>query len=377
MDKYMKKFLISSILIVLITFSVNADPSPHVNAHKLTDEYLLGFVQGLFVYSYELRPDAVSVKNSVVYVRADRIDGDLPPEQFIKKLKKSLFRFRGIKEIVLCESGHSTGLDCVKKETPVDGFLPAHSLFRPLIADPKWPRFSLAYQSYTKNPIYKQGFAPNAGASIPIYRAVGDGSEWELGIQGNISSIFNLDSSSHDLINADYYISLPLTFRTGPWTTMVRVYHQSSHLGDEFLLSALGRRTTRVNLSYEGLDALLSFNYPIDGMEFRLYGGGGYLIHKQPSNLKPLKLQAGAEYYAARTFWRGRIRPVTGLDVKIEQYAGWKPNVSFKTGFQFENSVLRGNKVQLMLEAYSGKWMNGQFFNIRVKYLGLGLHVFL
>jgi hypothetical protein len=35
-----------------------------------------------------------------------------------------------------------------------------------------------------------------------------------------------------------------------------RVLHQSSHLGDEFLLR---NRTTRINLSYEALDLLLSY----------------------------------------------------------------------------------------------------------------------
>jgi hypothetical protein len=47
---------------------------------------------------------------------------------------------------------------------------------------------------------------------------------------------FDLDSTSDDLLNADYVVGLPLTFRRAGFSARGRFYHQSSHLGDELLL---------------------------------------------------------------------------------------------------------------------------------------------
>ncbi|MFP4087106.1 MAG: DUF1207 domain-containing protein [Desulfobacteraceae bacterium] len=62
---------------------------------------------------------------------------------------------------------------------------------------------------------------------------------------------------------------------------MARLYHQSSHLGDEYLLRD---NTSRENLSYEGVEVLLSYNL-IESL--RIYGGGGDLIHRSSSSLPP------------------------------------------------------------------------------------------
>ncbi len=51
---------------------------------------------------------------------------------------------------------------------------------------------------------------------------------------------FDLSAPSSDLINTDYVVGVPLSWRSGGWSTRVRLYHQSSHLGDEFLLGRPG-----------------------------------------------------------------------------------------------------------------------------------------
>ena len=82
----------------------------------------------------------------------------------------------------------------------------------------------------------------------------------EFGIQAGVFAIFDLDAESLDLINADYLIGIPLVFRKGNFSNMTRIFHQSSHLGDEFLLR--GRAEKRVNLSYEAGNSIFSYNLP-------------------------------------------------------------------------------------------------------------------
>ncbi len=99
----------------------------------------------------------------------------------------------------------------------------------------------------------------------------------QIGIQGAVFALFNLDAPSHDLINADYWIGLPVSYRKGLWSFFGRVYHQSSHLGDEFLLDTPG--VNRINLSYEESEALASY----DWRKWRFYASGGYIFHSEPT----------------------------------------------------------------------------------------------
>jgi hypothetical protein len=69
-----------------------------------------------------------------------------------------------------------------------------------------------------------------------------------------------MNAPSTDLINTDYVVGIPLSWRSGLFSTRVRLYHQSTHLGDEFVLHNPG--VNRVNYSYEEAEAILSLNAP-------------------------------------------------------------------------------------------------------------------
>src|SRR5260370_9352053 len=68
------------------------------------------------------------------------------------------------------------------------------------------------------------------------------------------------------------------------------VFHQSSNLGDEFLLRS---RIERVNLTYESVDLKLSYDLP---WGFRVYGGGGSLFDQEPADLPPWAGPGGVEF---------------------------------------------------------------------------------
>ncbi len=108
-------------------------------------------------------------------------------------------------------------------------------------------------------------------------------------MDGALFAQFNMDSPSHDLINADYTVGIPLTFRYEEFSMRVRLYHQSSHLGDEYLLRY---HPKRVNLSYEAFSLLLARDFG----RFRLYGGGEYRLDRDPSTLSPGMAEWGLEY---------------------------------------------------------------------------------
>lgn len=250
--------------------------------------------------------------------------------------------------------------------------LPKGLLFKPLRADPRWPRFSVAYRYFLDDEDLEHVGAANFGESIALVRgpAFWDG-HWEAGIQGGVFSIFDLAAESHDLINADYWIGFPLTYRHGGFATMGRVFHQSSHLGDEFVLRGT---TDRVNLSYEGIDLKLSQDI---SETLRLYAGAGYLFHREPSDLEPWSAQAGLELTSPWTIFSDTLRPLTALDIQAHQENGWNGDVSLKAGVQWESLSVVERKLAAMLEYYTGRNPNGQFYDHDIEYLGLELSLSL
>ncbi len=117
-------------------------------------------------------------------------------------------------------------------------FLPRGYVFRPLLADPKEPRFS-ANLLYTRYPPHDtRGASVSLGGNIGILAGAQPAKDfqWQLSISGGVFSEFDIDAQSSDLINADYQIGFPITFSWRRFSARIRPYHQSSHIGDEYLL---------------------------------------------------------------------------------------------------------------------------------------------
>ena len=91
-------------------------------------------------------------------------------------------------------------------------FLPTNQLFQPLLADPRWPHFSASFQRCINDEQFCNAASTNFWESFGIYRFR---SSWkstiELGIQAGVFVIFDIDSQSFDLINADYLVGIPFT----------------------------------------------------------------------------------------------------------------------------------------------------------------------
>lgn len=249
------------------------------------------------------------------------------------------------------------------------GLLPGGQLFRPFIADPRWPHFAAAYQYYLNEPDVTHVGAVSFGETFTLYRErIGRG-WWEVGVQAGVFAVFDLAAESKDLINADYVVGLLGGYRYGNFSALGRLFHQSSHVGDEFLIG--NRVRNRVNLSYESVDLRLSYEFFRDA--FRVYGGGGFLFDQEPASLKPWSLQWGAEF---RSPWPGPDsvwRPIAAIDMQNREENDWHVDISARAGVQFEG-VLVSRNLQLLLEYFRGHSPNGQFYKQKLDYLGLGMH---
>jgi hypothetical protein len=255
---------------------------------------------------------------------------------------------------------------------------PDDDVFRPVLADPKQPQFFAAYQAVRLTDDRKSvnvgsvGFGENFG----FYTQREGCNGWQVGLLAGVFAQFNLDAPSSDLINADYVIGIPVSWRQGPWSTRARLYHQSSHVGDEFLLGNPG--FNRVNLSFEEAEALVSYDY----RWARVYAGGGYLIHREPSTLDRAKVQWGGELRGStmispvlsKQLAGLQMTPVLGADFKTFEELQWFINASVVGGFEWSREG-SNRRFRLLVNYYHGFNPYGQFFNQKIESVGAGLYL--
>jgi len=254
---------------------------------------------------------------------------------------------------------------------------PQDAIHCPLLADPKEPRSFVSVlrgafrtlddpSAGNKTTIASIGLGDTFGLVRWNGREAGDGVQ--IDVVGAVFAQFDLNAPSKDLINADYTIGFPITFRTHGFSTRVRVYHQSSHLGDEFLLrdSAIQRE----NLSFESIELLISQEIHA----LRVYAGAERLFRREPTTVGASVFHGGAEF---RSGHAGPVQMVAAVDVKSTELHDWSPAISGRAGIELVRSSASGHParlVTLMLELYNGPSPYGQFFQDDISYAGFGIH---
>lgn len=361
---------------VIALLAIGWTSLPTAHAAQPSDDFIRGYASAVVAMNYPAGVESIRVDDGVVY-----LDGVTLSEKEQTELHKMLSDVEGVIRVeFVTEIKRTDTTDVHLKEKkqasePDDQlpvFLPTTPLFQSLLADPRWPHFSASLQRYIDDEQLRNVASTNFGESFGIYRSRGPWeSTMELGIQAGVFAIFDIDSESFDLINADYFVGIPFTIKKGDFANLTRIFHQSSHLGDEFLLR--GQTDERINLSYEGVNNLFSYHLPAG---FRLYAGGGYIFHREPSGLDPWSTQAGLGFRSPRLWLKGSLRPVAGIDVQNRQESDWATDVSARAGIQFENPDFLSRKLQLLFEYYNGKSPNGQFYENNIEFFGLGLHFF-
>lgn len=350
------------------------------------DAYLEGYAAALLEHRFGLLDANLDVRDGVL-----RLDPRVLPEARREAISGALSGIAGLEVEVLAPADVVAAPEPAppaavveperRDEPPVppehevtlvsggQGWLPPEALFGDLIADPRWPRFSASLQSYHRDPELDTVFSANFGATLPVYGWTAWGGQWQIGAQAGVFSIFDLESDSFDLINADYLVGAPLQVRYGDFSGQLRVYHDSSHLGDEYVLR---ERVDRVNLSYEVLDALLSYEL-FDVL--RVYGGGGAIVRSEP-DLDPWLAQAGLELISPDPLIGNLLYPVAAFDFQTAEELDWDQNYSVRAGLEVRTEVLEERRLQFLLEYFNGRSPHGQFYDRSLEYFGAGLHFF-
>jgi hypothetical protein len=343
--------------------------SPAAAADRVGDEFLTGYIASVLERDLHWQRNSYRLKVEGGVATITLFKDDLVRREAADKQLRTIDGLRKVAIVVdPADRGKPGAVSRVMGLTGEGKVFPVGDVFRPLLADPKQPQFFVSINHFESSDVQYTVASVGFGETFGMYRFLGsrEGDGLQLSVEGAIFARFDMEASSHDLINADYTIGIPATYRYGDNSLRFRIYHQSSHLGDEFLLSA--NPPDRVNLSYEAIELILSREWH----GWRVYGGGEYLIHKEPDDLKPMSAHWGIEYRSSKPLlWNAR--PVAGVDMKSFEEHNWNIDTSVKAGLEFGQPNPGHRRLRVMAEWYKGYDPRGQFYGNKVEYYGLGV----
>ncbi len=347
-----------TLVVLLFLYATAAPADPDVS----DDAYLTGYLSALLERQLLWRPDSFRVETHAG-IATVTLFTDQPDR--VRATENTLAGVKGLRGIqVRTQSSGTVGAPPYSLQHPIGDLFPS------LLADPKALQSSLAFARVDADTASINAALVAIGGDFGFYRQRGkpDGYEWQLGIFAGVFSQFNLDAPSKDLINTDYLIGFPLTFRHNTFSGRLRISHQSSHLGDESILR--GTAPTRVDVDFEAVDLLLAK----DIGNWRAYAGGEYIFRRTHIDLDRSALIAGVDYRSQTDLlWNARL--VGGVHARWLQQRDWAAGTSLKIGLESgpPQPMRRGSR--LMLEAYKGYAPFGQFFVYDITYYGLGYYV--
>jgi len=224
--------------------------------------------------------------------------------------------------------------------------MPNNLIYTSYLAGPKEPRIGTVWYDDTApdpaNPFVSNGWLwdTTLGGRASILRYGSDPvlhpQGFEVQIEG--AAFVRLDpQDDRDLRSADYRFGVPLVYGVGRWQTKLAYYHNSAHLGDEFML----KHPTFPRVNYVR-DCIVWGNsyYFFDWL--RLYGEVGYAFFNAGGS-KPWEFQCGTELIQARPTG-GRGAPFLAVNGMSRQELDWGGNVCVQTGWAW-----RGRRSEKLL----------------------------
>lgn len=187
-----------------------------------------------------------------------------------------------------------------------------------------------------------------------------------LGFGSQVYGRFSLGDRKSALISNDWVVGLNTTARFGAWTLTGEIYHESSHLGDEY-----GDRfdASRLDWTREVAAAWLTYGTgPV-----RITGNLSYVLIDELGLERPgAALAADYEGRPAGHFLGGVVRPVAGVFFEGAAATSWRISSSARVGIAIA-AASGGRELGIALIAHDGLSTQRQFFRRESRYLGAEL----
>ncbi len=184
-----------------------------------------------------------------------------------------------------------------------------------------------------------------------------------LGLGTQVYGRFSLSDSKTSLISVDWVAGLNTTALLGSMAVTMQLYHESSHLGDEY-----GDRfqAQRLDWSREVVAGWITYA----AGQWKLTGGASYVLY-DGLGLPRAGAAVGLDWGAGRhRFLTRPFEPIVGLYTEGNASTDWRLSTSAKLGVAVRGKG-GGRSVGVALIGHDGLSTQRQFFRRESRYLGL------
>lgn len=199
------------------------------------------------------------------------------------------------------------------------------------------------------------------GEGIPVLLLRDGPTPWTLDLALAAQARFSLTDPKSALLGTDWTVGFTAHGPVGRLRVAAQLYHESSHLGDEY-----AERFGVTRLDWTREIARLWVGLPLGGTELRL-GLGRVLADELglPPGLATLAVDhRGKDGMVGRT--PGRL--ILGVVAEATGAQDWNPSVALRAGVEL--GPRRGRRMALSLVAYDGWSTQRQFWTQRSRYVG-------
>ena len=189
-----------------------------------------------------------------------------------------------------------------------------------------------------------------------------------LGFGTQVYGRFSLGDRKSALISNDWVVGINTTAVLGAWRLTGEVYHESSHLGDEY-----GDRfgASRLDWTREVAGAWLTYG----AGPLSVTGNLSYVLIDELDLDRPgAALAADWDGRSFGSFLGGRVRPVGGVFFEGTAATSWRISSSAKLGVAVAGGI-GGREVGIALIAHDGLSTQRQFFRRESRYIGAELRL--
>lgn len=256
-------------------------------------------------------------------------------------------------------------VNAAAEHTPYGLFPESERVFRQLEADPRRIRLGASYYRLDGKDLSDIALGHSWG--MTRWFTNDDYWTWQWSLEAMAYSRFTISGSLNSFETVDFVGNLPLAARHRAFSVRAMLFHESSHLGDDYI-----RRTNDQG-----------FRYSVDGARatasvepapwIRLYGGMTYLLHSLPDPARKA-LQAGAEL-TSRPLTRSKRYPLRlflAADAQFRQATGyganWRSVAGVIAGF---DGVPRS--MRFFLGRFDGYSPFGQFYKRKERFTDVGI----
>lgn len=201
------------------------------------------------------------------------------------------------------------------------------------------------------------------GENFPLFALKSGDRPIALGFGSQVYARFSLSDSKTALISHDWVVGVNATAALGRWDMTVELYHESSHLGDEY-----GDRfkVSRLDWTREVGTLWAAYNTG----DWRFTAGASYVLIDE--------LDLDPPGFALAVDWRGRslarmfdgqIRPLAGVYTEASGATSWRVSTSAKFGLALPSGS--GHELGIALIAHDGLSTQRQFYRSESRYVGM------